>query len=135
MIALPKISVCIYINGSFDLAELELIIDSHRNARITLKYKHKEITKVATDFFEALCLIRQELENENILILCNGARKDVYPSSMGRQMGMGLKAYVHELGKNTNNIVKIFEKADLELISSVSEQKEFYYKWLETPRS
>ena len=51
------------------------------------------------DVFDCLIEARRILEGKRIQMLCNAARKDVYPSRMSRQMSGGTKAYVMKLGK------------------------------------
>lgn len=67
----------------------------HR-AQITLNYNQTSLTKTADDFFDALRQIRLELETQNVMILCNGARIDAYPSGMSRQMSLGRIVYLIE---------------------------------------
>jgi hypothetical protein len=107
-------------------------LTDNNEAQIILSYEQRVLAQIAKDFFEALCLIRLQLEAENIIILCNGSRYDAYPSGMSRQMSNGLALYIHKLGEPSKrqDLVNIFDRADMELISSVSEQKDFYYKWL-----
>ena len=89
-----------------------------------------------TDLFDCLTTLRaQHLEKRGWLLLCNGARIDVYPSRMSRQMSGGKKAYVMRLGEpaRRSDIVDIFDPVeDLSRISTVVEQKKFYKKWLES---
>ena len=67
-------------------------------AQITLNYNQTSLTKTADDFFDALRQIRLELETQNAMILCNGARIDAYPSGMSRQMSLGLIVYLNQMG-------------------------------------
>lgn len=61
----------------------------------------------------------------------NGARIDVYPSRLIRQMAHGRMAYI--LKPNTpvsaESLINIFERADLNTIGTVKEQIEFYKIW------
>lgn len=83
------------------------------------------------DLFECMQGIRLELEKSNCLLLCNGARRDVYPSSMSRDMGGGFVAYAHSMGRSPEraDIVKIVERAAADLVSTVAEQQDFYSRW------
>ena len=47
------------------------------------------------DLFEALQAVRRRLEDAGMLLCCQGARADVFPSGMSRQMGGGRRAYRH----------------------------------------
>lgn len=46
------------------------------------------------DFEEALIHLRQELERQHLLLLCNRYRRDAFVSSMARQMSNGLSCYL-----------------------------------------
>ena len=59
-------------------------LTDNNEAQIILSYERKKLVQIARDFFEALCLIRLQLEAENTMILCNGSRYDAYPSGMSR---------------------------------------------------
>lgn len=85
-----------------------------------------------SDIFECLIALRQELAKINYRPLCNGARRDVYPSGMCRDMGGGSSAYELKPGKHTENsdLVHIFDYANPELITSVEEQKRYYEAYL-----
>lgn len=83
------------------------------------------------DFFSAFAKLREWLEESHIKLLCNGARVDVYPSGMSRDMGGGRKAYVLCVGQPARRIdqVDVLEYAPVEKIGSIKEQKQFYEKW------
>lgn len=84
------------------------------------------------DYFEALVTIRRELEAEGARVICQGARRDVWPSGMARDMGAGLKAYVLVPGQRPtrDDLVGIFEAADPSLIGTVAEQEVASRSWL-----
>lgn len=86
------------------------------------------------DLFEALVNVRIEAEKFGILTLCNGARKDVYPSAMSRSMGGGVMAYKLEKGKQArrSDMINIFESCDESQIASPTDQRRFYESWLES---
>jgi len=90
----------------------------------------------ASDLFDCLIVLREQyLEKKKYIIQCNGARKDVYPSRMSRQMSGGLKAYSMQLGEPANapQLLDIFDyEKDLSCLATVNEQKEFYEKWLDS---
>jgi hypothetical protein len=46
------------------------------------------------DLFEALCNLRLELEKAGVRLCVAGARTDVYPSGVAREMGLGQVAYI-----------------------------------------
>ncbi|MBL0741391.1 hypothetical protein [Chryseolinea lacunae] len=91
---------------------------------------------VGEDYFACLLQIREIFEKDNTKILCNGARYDVYPSRMSRLMGKGTNAYVLIIGKQAleENLVDIFEPADLDKIGTVQQQRNYYNAWLDSLR-
>ncbi len=96
--------------------------------------QRKEFT--SKDFFGALMLLRTELEKVNVQLLCNGARRDVFPSGMCRDMGRGLKAYITKLGcpARSADLVNIFDYSEDPSLGSVAEQQAFRRKWSESLR-
>jgi hypothetical protein len=80
------------------------------------------------DMFECLIMLRKELIKYNCILLCNGARLDVYPSGMCRDMGDGLVAHISKPGGSVSeeDLVYIFDYAQSELIASVEEQYNFH---------
>jgi hypothetical protein len=86
------------------------------------------------DLFECLTLLRQDLETEGWYILCAGARIDVYPSRMARDMGGGRKAYVMRLGvpAKSDDLVDTFATAQIEQVGTVEEQLAYYERWLKS---
>jgi hypothetical protein len=92
----------------------------------------EDLAVTNSDLFECLVDLRRELAKHSYRPLCNGARLDVFPSGMCRDMGSGGVAYVIKLGKTADpdeDLVDIFEYSDPELITSVDEQYEFYKSW------
>ena len=95
-----------------------------------------KFAKKSTDYFDALLQIRIELETKQIKMLCWGARKDVWPSHMQRDMGEGLVAYeLLEGGGNNPEPRSIFEYADPETVGTVDEQKANAERWYQTQRA
>jgi hypothetical protein len=86
----------------------------------------------ASDVFECLCRLRTELDREGIRLCCNGARLNVWPSGMARDMGGGSKAYVLQIGRRAtiDDLVDIFDSAPIEDVATVEEQRRFAEKWL-----
>jgi hypothetical protein len=81
------------------------------------------------DLFDALTSLRSALEKIGIQLLCAGARSDVFPSGMCRDMFRGRKAYILKLGFPARDFVDIFDYSDSQAVGSVSEQQAFYEKW------
>jgi hypothetical protein len=106
--------------------------DDADECRLTLRYAGGEITTVAADYFEGLCQIRNQLEKEGVRPACFGSSQNVYPSSMSRDMGGGLKAYRLYLGQNARieDLVEIFDTGPDMKPVTVDEQRAFYEDWL-----
>jgi hypothetical protein len=86
----------------------------------------------ASDVFAAMQMMREELEAQGIKLLCAGARTDVWPSAMSRDMGGGRKAYIQRLGEKASqtDLVDIFDFAETALIGTVEQQREYHKAWL-----
>jgi len=104
--------------------------------KLTCAYRGKTIEAEAADFFEALCLIRRQLEPEGLIPFCYGASLNVYPSGMARDMGAGLKAYRMRKGVHARmaDLVEIFDTGPDVIPASVDAQEAFWREWLATPR-
>src|SRR5579871_1469356 len=50
------------------------------------------------DLFDTVVSLRTALEHIGVQLLCAGARPDVFPSGMSRDMSGGRKAYITKLG-------------------------------------
>ena len=83
------------------------------------------------DYFECLVAVRHRLEREGALLLCQGARRNVWPSGMARSMGAGLKAYVLVNGRppTTDDLVEIFDPAERDDVGTVAEQERARDEW------
>ena len=68
-------------------------IESASECTLTIVSSRGTYTATASDYFDAFCAIRRELEVQGILPLCYGASRNVYPSGMCRDMGRGLTGY------------------------------------------
>lgn len=87
---------------------------------------------VGPDQFECLLRLRDEVEPLGYRMLVNGARRNVWPSRMARDMGGGRKAYVLALGRHSHRpeLVDIFEPAPESETALVEEQRTFFKLWL-----
>jgi hypothetical protein len=89
----------------------------------------------SNDYFGALIEIRKGLEAKQIRLLCWGARKDVWPSGMQRDMGAGMTAYqLLEDGTNNPDARSIFEYAAPETVGTIDEQKANAEAWYQKAR-
>jgi hypothetical protein len=104
--------------------------------KLICAYRGKTIEAEAGDFFEALCLIRRQLEHEGLIPFCYGASLNVFPSGMARDMGAGLKAYRLKKGVHARgaDLVEIFDNGPDVIPASVDAQEAFWLEWLATPR-
>ena len=82
------------------------------------------------DYFMALQNIRKLFEHDGIEILCNGSRKNVWPSALSRYLGEGIYVYLCKDGQPVREMVDIFDN-DNEIIEycPVREQEESCRKW------
>lgn len=91
----------------------------------------ESIDAQASDLFECLVSVRKKLQERGFKLLCNAARRDVYPSGMSRQMSGGACAYVLRMGHpgKSKDIVNIFDPASKDVVASIEDQKEYFEKW------
>jgi hypothetical protein len=83
------------------------------------------------DLFEALRVLRAELDDEEILMGCNGARSNAWASGMQRDMGEGKTVYLCALNLNARPpVARTLDPAPLDEVATVSEQDEFHRRWL-----
>lgn len=86
------------LSGKQESCEIEFL----QGVSITLTVYSTSFGKLLfTDdnLFAALSAYRRVLEQEGYFLLCNGARKNAYPSRMALQMGGGRKIYLLSSGK------------------------------------
>jgi len=109
-----------------ELAKIDLTSDLLNFSSIT-----------AVDFWECLLKIRHQLEEKNLFILCQGSAKNVHPSGMVRQMSLGQKVYLLEIGKKPSfdNLVAIFAPSPVDIVSTVAEQKQFFEDWIKSSKN
>ena len=86
------------------------LFDQGDRCRLRCEYRDKVVEGTSTDFFEALCEVRNLLAEDGLIPFCYGASLNVFPSGMARDMGRGLKAYKLAVGRHakTDNLVEIF---------------------------
>jgi len=82
-------------------------------------------------YFDCQKKLRLFLEENEYLLLVEGARKNVYPSGMSVSMSDGLRAYRLSLGKPalTQDLISIFAYSESPDISSVEDQENFFLRW------
>lgn len=86
----------------------------------------------ARDFFDCLIQARKWVAKFDGIFLCNGARRDVYPSRMSRQMAHGKMAYKMKFGMQAqrSDLVNIFDFAEEASIGTVEDQEKYYKDWI-----
>ena len=116
----------------------EFEYDTERLFVLTLHIPGKQaISANERDYFESFCKIRRQLEPQGLIPLCIGARRDVYPTGMSRQMGGGLRADIHKMNIRSSandpvDLVYIFAPAPRELVTTVAEQRDYFKDWVES---
>lgn len=102
--------------------------------RVQLEYQGRTLIGDGGDFFDALCAVRQHLEERGALLDCYGASLNVFPSGMSRDMGRGLKAYKLTLGQRgrMQDLVRIFDTGPDVQPATVASQREFFDVWLKS---
>jgi hypothetical protein len=103
------------------------------STRCTLRcrFRGQRIEATAADFFDALCLLREQLAQHGLKPMCWGANRDVYPSGMARDMAQGMSAYRLKIGRQVRltDLVNIFESGPAVDPVTVAEQRAFFERW------
>jgi hypothetical protein len=123
-------------NSSGVVTESEIvyyIIYDSSNVLYKLEFESPAIGKLSfinQDLFECLKDLRKNLQLRGYIALCNGARLDVRPSAMSRDMSGGIIAYILDFklrrDRSTTVTVDIFDYAEPSLIASVEDQFKYY---------
>ncbi|MFI7463153.1 hypothetical protein [Nonomuraea sp. NPDC049646] len=84
------------------------------------------------DFEDALRQLRTELEQQNLLLLCNRYRRDAFVSSMSRQMSEGLSCYVVVAGQPVSPelLVDSLASAPRSDVVTAEEASKFINEWI-----
>lgn len=87
---------------------------------------------IAYNYFDALCLLRKDLESRSIQLMCNGAAKEVYPSPMQLSMGCCRTGYVQYMSKPAliKDVVDLFEFDESLTLCDIKTQEEYHKQWL-----
>ena len=116
-------SIVVITGQSQEAAHLVIrITDKHE---IDVSVGESEYTAEGVDLFDALMQVRRQLEADGRIPCVAGARLDVYPSGMSRQMSGGRQAYVHVHGRrpDRDDLVDIFESADPADVGTIEQQR------------
>lgn len=98
------------------------VTDTHE---VEVSVGESEYRAEGVDLFDAFMQVRRQLEADGRIPCVAGARLDVYPSGMSRQMSGGRQAYVHVRGRrpDRDDVVDIFEPADPAHVGTVEQQR------------
>jgi hypothetical protein len=109
-----------------DVRQAELVYSTAPPWRLEVTLDNGTVLHASeNDLFECLVAVRRQLEREGILLCCEGARCDVFPSGMARQMAGGRKAYRHFANAGRRpELVDIFTPTDCSEVCTVDRQLE-----------
>ncbi|MEU4448370.1 hypothetical protein AB0K14_21270 [Actinosynnema sp. NPDC050801] len=104
--------------------------------RIELELRKDLFTATGPDLFEALTRLRRQVEPLGVAVAVQGARRDVWPSGMARDMGGGQKAYVMRPGRNAelSDLVPTLDDAPVDLLGTIAEQEASRDAWFASPK-
>jgi hypothetical protein len=132
---MPEFTVHL-IGGEGD--EIATVTTETRNriCHISFRYRDRLLEAEASDYFKAFCDIRLQLEPEGLIPFCYGASLNVYPSGIARDMGAGMVAYRFTQGFHARmaDLARIFDSGPDIIPASVAMQREFFERWLKSPR-
>ncbi len=122
--------ICIE-NGQERNVLIELA-ENEDSVSIKISFGEIVLIKEGDNYFETLIKLRNELEKMDIKLLCKGCCKNVYPSGMLLNMGVGRKAYILIYGEQAklNSLVDIFDACSLEEYATIEEQSEYFESWI-----
>ncbi|MFF8592283.1 hypothetical protein ACF061_12680 [Streptomyces sp. NPDC015220] len=86
-----------------------------------------------SNLFKCLLSARTDLEKEGLLLCCQGARPDVFPSGMQQQMDNGRFAAVLSRSAEKRETVDIFGAAEPSQVTSVEGQRVAVYQFFNLP--
>ena len=111
--------------GEAGIETVEATVSTEPPWTLTLTFPDGRVTTAqAPDLFSALEAVRLELEGGGLLACCQGARPDVFPSGMSRQMAGGRRAYRLRAGRRATeeDLVDILDPAGCDDVVAVQEQ-------------
>ncbi len=105
--------------------------DDADDCTLSLTFDDREYSATDEDYFEALCRIREQMEDVGLRPKCYGAHVAAYPSGMSRSMGYGLKIYRLTLGQRgcMDDLVHIFDVDDDIVPATVADQQAYFERW------
>ncbi|PHM66252.1 hypothetical protein [Xenorhabdus sp. KJ12.1] len=133
MICVNERKIKIIINGEMEEAELHLIDFPDRHCCLKIFHNNNQLAESNdTDYFSCFINLRNQLKD--VVFLCKGAKINVFPSAMQRDMGLGIAAYETKLGQYglPENQVHIFDFEDKDVDVTPEELAQFHYQWFES---
>lgn len=99
--------------------------------RLRAIYRNQVIDLMASDFFEALCQVRDIMALSGLGPLCYGASLDVYYVDGGEQLGKGMFAHRLVMGQEPEeaDMVETFATGADVCPATVVDQKKYYQQW------
>ena len=111
------------VRGSDGTHSVDVTIATEPPWRVGLEFPDGRLEHAeGQDLFAALQALRRRLQDAGMVLCCQGARPDVFPSGMSRQMGGGRRAYRHRAGRppTIEDLVDIFDPADCNDVVTVN---------------
>jgi len=129
----PALMTVVTAEGTVEQWHLAHSALAKRGHRLVLESPSEvEWTAEASDVFECLMVLRQQLEPKGVRLCCHGSRRDAWASGMQRDMGAGLNTYL--LGAVVEGerppSVPTLDFAPPELVVSRDDQMEWHREWL-----
>lgn len=95
--------------------------------RVDVSGPFGSVSAVGFDAFEALTQVRDQIEPAGWRLGIAGARRNVWPSGMARDMGSGLVAYALDEARapTKDDLVDVFGLAELTDVTDVADQRFF----------
>ncbi|MCZ2525922.1 hypothetical protein [Streptomyces sp. HB2AG] len=106
---------------------------SHTSWTVTADGPWGRVCGRGPDCFEALARVREQLESAGWLLGVNGARRDTWPSGMGRATGGLVVCRLVPGARPTRaDLLDTFADAPREMLATVAEQTLFEHQWTES---
>lgn len=106
----------------------QVIVEIPTTYQLTILFANNQtISSQGTDVFDCFVKIREQ--TPDMIYLCKGAKRNVYPSRMARGYGGGgFKAYECTMGQQAlrENLVEIFDYEDNDVAVLPSQQLDFF---------
>jgi hypothetical protein len=101
--------------------------DDSELGRVDLQFLDKSFTGSDASFNYALNRIREEIEQQGVLLKCYGASRNVHASGMSSSMGRGGFAYIMDPNVDADKrLVSIFDSGPDVDPCTIEEQRQFF---------